>query len=92
LADAPILILDEATSALDSESEKLVQDALVNLMRGRTSLVVAHRLSTVASLDRIIVLADGGISEDGTHQELIKKGGEYAHLWDRQTGAFLEGA
>ncbi|MBE6009053.1 MAG: ABC transporter ATP-binding protein [Lachnospiraceae bacterium] len=92
LADAPILILDEATSALDSESEKLVQDALVNLMRGRTSLVVAHRLSTVASLDRIIVLADGGISEDGTHQELIEKGGEYAHLWDRQTGAFLEGA
>lgn len=89
LADAPILILDEATSALDSESEKLVQDALVNLMRGRTSLVVAHRLSTVASLDRIIVLSDGGITEDGTHQELIDKGGEYALLWDRQTGAFL---
>lgn len=92
LADAPILILDEATSALDSESEKLVQDALVNLMRGRTSLVVAHRLSTVASLDRIIVLSDGGISEDGTHQELLDKEGEYALLWDRQTGAFLEGA
>ena len=92
LADAPILILDEATSALDSESEKLVQDALVNLMRGRTSLVVAHRLSTVASLDRIIVLSDGGISEDGTHQELLDKEGEYALLWDRQTGAFLEGS
>ena len=61
-------------------------------MRGRTSLVVAHRLSTVASLDRIIVLSDGGISEDGTHQELLDKEGEYALLWDRQTGAFLEGA
>lgn len=90
LADAPILILDEATSALDSESEKLVQDALVNLMQGRTSIVVAHRLSTVAALDRIIVLADGGITEDGTHQELLEKNGEYALLWDRQTGAFLE--
>ena len=92
LADAPILVLDEATSALDSESEKLVQDALVNLMKGRTSIVVAHRLSTVASLDRIIVLADGRIAEDGTHADLIERDGEYAHLWDRQTGAFLETA
>jgi len=92
LADAPILVLDEATSALDSESEKLVQDALVNLMKGRTSIVVAHRLSTVASLDRIIVLADGRIAEDGTHADLIERDGEYAHLWDRQTGAFLESA
>ena len=90
LADAPILILDEATSALDSESEKLVQDALENLMRGRTAIVVAHRLSTVASLDRIIVLADGGIAEDGPHHTLIEADGEYAHLWNRQTGAFLE--
>jgi len=85
LADAPILVLDEATSALDSESEKLIQDALQNLMRGRTSIVVAHRLSTVASLDRIVVLADGGIVEDGAHAELVAKGGEYAKLWNRQT-------
>jgi ATP-binding cassette subfamily B protein len=90
LADAPILVLDEATSALDSESEKLVQDALMNLMRGRTSIVVAHRLSTVASLDRIVVISNGTIVEDGTHAQLIEDDGEYAHLWNRQTGAFLE--
>ena len=90
LADCPILVLDEATSALDSESEALVQEALENLMRGRTSIVVAHRLSTVAALDRIVVLADGKIVEDGTHAELVEAGGEYAGLWNRQTGAFLE--
>lgn len=90
LADAPILVLDEATSALDSESEAAVQDALRTLMRGRTSIVVAHRLSTVASLDRIIVLRDGVVVEDGTHEELLARGGEYAALWGRQTGAFLE--
>ncbi|MDR3053231.1 MAG: ABC transporter ATP-binding protein/permease [Coriobacteriales bacterium] len=89
LADAPILVLDEATSALDSESEKLIQDALRNLMEGRTSIVVAHRLSTVASLDRIVVLSEGRIVEDGTHAELVGAGGEYAQLWNRQTGAFL---
>ena len=86
----PILVLDEATSALDSESEHLVQDALATLMRGRTCIVVAHRLSTVASLDRIVVLADGRVVEDGPHEELIAAGGEYAHLWSRQTGAYLE--
>lgn len=90
LTDAPILVLDEATSALDSESEALVQEALENLMRGRTSIVVAHRLSTVAALDRIVVLADGEIVEDGTHAQLVEAGGEYASLWSRQTGAFLE--
>ena len=90
LADAPILVLDEATSALDSESEAAVQGALENLMAGRTSLVVAHRLSTVASLDRIVVLENGDIVEDGTHQELSQAGGVYETLWDRQSGAFLE--
>ena len=90
LADCPILVLDEATSALDSESERLVQEALERLMAGRTCIVVAHRLSTVASLDRIVVLADGQVAEDGPHAELIEQGGEYAMLWDRQTGAYLE--
>lgn len=89
LMDAPILVLDEATSALDSESERLIQDALENLMRGRTAIVVAHRLSTVASLDRIVVLSHGAIVEDGTHEELVAAGGEYASLWSRQTGSFL---
>lgn len=89
LMDAPILVLDEATSALDSESERLIQDALENLMRGRTAIVVAHRLSTVASLDRIVVLSHGAIAEDGTHEELVAAGGEYASLWSRQTGSFL---
>ncbi len=91
LKDAPILVLDEATSALDSESEALIQDALVKLMKGRTSIVVAHRLSTIASLDRIIVLDNGKIIEQGTHAELIAKGGAYNKLWSRQSGAFLDG-
>ena len=88
LTDAPILVLDESTSALDSESEKMIQAALANLMQGRTSIVIAHRLSTVSSLDRIVVLKDGVIIEDGPHAELVKNGGEYAGLWERQTGAF----
>ena len=91
LTNAPILVLDEATSALDSESERLIQDALANLMRGRTSLVIAHRLSTVAALDRIVVIRDGQIVEDGRHEELVDAGGEYATLWNRQSGAFLGG-
>ena len=91
LKDAPILVLDEATSALDSESEALIQDALVKLMKGRTSIVVAHRLSTIASLDRIIVLENGKIVEQGSHAELLKKQGEYNKLWSRQSGAFLDG-
>ncbi|MRZ30612.1 ABC transporter ATP-binding protein, partial [Paeniclostridium sordellii] len=89
-SDCPVLVLDEATSALDSESEQLVQDALATLMRGRTAIVVAHRLSTVASLDRIVVLDGGRVVEDGPHAELIEAGGAYANLWSRQTGAYLE--
>ena len=90
LKDAPILVLDEATSALDSESEALIQGALKNLMKGRTSIVVAHRLSTIAGLDEIVVLKDGAIVEKGSHRELLAKNGEYAKLWSRQSGAFLE--
>ncbi len=90
LKDAPILVLDEATSALDSESEALIQDALTKLMKGRTSIVVAHRLSTIAGLDRIIVLSNGKIIEEGTHEELLKLGGAYKKLWSRQSGAFKE--
>lgn len=92
LKDAPILVLDEATSALDSESEALIQDALVKLMKGRTSIVVAHRLSTIASMDRIIVLDNGKILEQGSHAELLEKNGAYNHLWSRQSGAFLDNA
>lgn len=91
LKDAPILVLDEATSALDSESEALIQSALSRLMAGRTSIVIAHRLSTVASLDRIIVLQDGKIVEQGRHQDLLAdENGVYHHLWSRQSGAFME--
>lgn len=88
LTNAPILVLDEATSALDSESERMIQEALGNLMEGRTSIVIAHRLSTVSRLDRIVVLKDGVIIEDGRHEDLVRNGGEYAGLWERQTGAF----
>ncbi len=90
LKDAPILVLDEATSALDSESEALIQEALTNLMKGRTSIVVAHRLSTIAGLDEIVVLDEGRIVEQGSHHELLDADGEYKKLWSRQSGAFLE--
>ena len=84
LKDPPILILDEATSALDAESESLVQQALFNLMTGRTTLVVAHRLATVRRADRILVLEKGEIREEGTHDELLSKNGVYARLHDLQ--------
>ncbi|MFF2196362.1 ABC transporter ATP-binding protein [Streptomyces sp. NPDC058157] len=90
LRDAPVLLLDEATSALDSESELLVQDALWRLMEGRTALVVAHRLSTVATMDRLVVLDRGRIVEQGTHQQLLAAEGAYARLWQHQSGGFLD--
>jgi ATP-binding cassette subfamily B protein len=89
LRDAPILLLDEATSALDSESEILVQEALWRLMRDRTALVVAHRLSTVVRMDRLVVLDRGHVVEQGTHNELLQTQGPYARLWHHQSGGFL---
>lgn len=89
LKDAPILILDEATSALDSEVESAIQEQLNNLMYGKTVLAVAHRLSTIAALDRLIVLDGGKIIETGTHAQLLQDKGLYASLWARQSGGFL---
>jgi ATP-binding cassette, subfamily B, bacterial len=85
LKDAPIMLFDEATSALDSESERIIQKALPGIIGKRTALVIAHRLSTVAGLDRIIVMHDGKIIEQGTHKELLKQEGRYYSLWQKQT-------
>jgi ATP-binding cassette, subfamily B, multidrug efflux pump len=89
LKDAPILILDEATSALDSEIEAAIQESLYNLMEGKTVIAVAHRLSTIAAMDRLIVMDQGRIVEEGSHDMLLRKGGLYADLWHRQSGGFL---
>ncbi len=84
MKDAPILILDEATSALDSEAEQEVQRALENLMQGRTTFVIAHRLSTIQIADRILVISNGRIVEEGPHQALLALRGEYRRLYDIQ--------
>ena len=90
LKDAPILILDEATSALDSESEVAIQRALQELMEGKTVIAVAHRLSTLREMDRILVLDKGQVVEDGSHAQLSQGGGTYQSLWEHQAGGFLQ--
>ncbi|MFN3624345.1 MAG: ABC transporter ATP-binding protein [Hyphomicrobium sp.] len=89
LKNAPILVLDEATSALDSEVEAAIQEQLANLMQGKTVIAIAHRLSTIAAMDRLVIMDHGRIIEQGTHADLLRKGGLYAELWARQSGGFL---
>ena len=89
LKDSPILLLDEATSALDSVTERHIQDALRNLMSGKTVVVIAHRLSTLSHLDRIVVFHNGQVVEDGRHDELLALNGHYARMWNMQAGGFL---
>ncbi|NBO18045.1 MAG: ABC transporter ATP-binding protein [Proteobacteria bacterium] len=89
LKNAPILIFDEATSSLDSVTEAAIQDSLEQMMRGRTTIVIAHRLSTLTRMDRLLVFRDGAIIEDGTHGQLLARGGHYAALWRMQVGGFL---
>ena len=86
LKDAPLLILDEATSAVDNETEAALQRSIQRISKGRTTLVIAHRLSTVRHADRIVVFDNGAVVEDGTHDELVERGGIYARLWLVQTG------
>jgi ATP-binding cassette, subfamily B, multidrug efflux pump len=89
LKDAPILVLDEATSALDSEASSRSRSSSTTLMAGKTVIAIAHRLSTIARMDRLIVLDAGRIVEQGTHDELLRRGGHYAKLWQHQSGGFL---
>jgi ATP-binding cassette subfamily B protein len=89
LKNAKILILDEATSALDSVTEQYIQESLETLMRGCTTIVIAHRLSTLSAMDRILVFDKGHIIEDGTHRELLEQNGHYARMWHMQAGGFL---
>jgi len=86
LKDAPVLILDEATSALDTQSERAIQDALKEVMKDRTTLVIAHRLSTIENADQVVVLSKGRVVEQGTHDELLARGGAYARLYQTQFG------
>lgn len=81
--------MDEATSALDSEAEEYIQKALEELMIGKTVIAIAHRLSTISKMDRIIVMENGRVEEDGTHSQLLKKGGLYANFWTKQSGGFI---
>jgi len=92
LKNAPILVLDEATSALDSVTERKIQQGLDYLMKGKTVVVVAHRLSTISHMDRVLVFEEGRIIEDGSHAALLQRNGHYAHLWNMQAGGFLPDA
>ena len=91
LKNAPILILDEATSSLDSVTEKLIQESLHLLMQGKTTIVVAHRLSTLADMDRILVFHKGKVIEEGTHESLLQMKGQFAELWNMQIDGFIPG-
>ena len=90
LQKAPILLVDEATSALDSETEEIIQRSLIKIAKGKTTLVIAHRLSTLSQMDRIIVLDKGRIIETGTHKQLLRKNGKYAQMWKDQTNGFVK--
>ena len=90
VAGVLILLLDKSTSALDSEVEAAILDTLYEMMQGKTVIAIAHRLSTIAQMDRIVVMDEGRIIEDGTHEDLLAKGGLYAQLWSRQSGGFLD--
>ena len=86
MKDAPLLLLDEATSAVDNETEAALQRSIEQVTRGRTAIIIAHRLSTIRNADRIIVLENGAIVEDGEHEDLLNMNGVYARLWAVQTG------
>jgi ATP-binding cassette subfamily B protein len=90
LKDAPILILDEATSSVDTETERAIQQSLKTITAGRTALIIAHRLSTIRHADRILVLRDGKVAEEGHHDDLVARGGTYAELWHIQSGELEE--
>ena len=90
VAGVLILLLDKSTSALDSEVEAAILDTLYEMMQVRSLIAIAHRLSTIAQMDRIVVMDEGRIIEDGTHEDLLAKGGLYAQIWSRQSGGFLD--